>query len=307
MFLSAGAKAYFGFFSIAFVIYSVIKNYEKINQIPFTNDLGFYFSVGYILSILSLIVNAFAWKLLIKWLGYKQNSINIIYLYLRTNLLKYLPGGIWHFFERYRALTNSIAPSKAFYSVLLEPFLMLSAALFLVPMAGFKNIAYILFFLPSILLARRWRGSLLMQLGGMKLLQFRKLGARVEFAEDSFVEDIPCSPYPFYPFLIEMLFIILRFYSFWFCLKAFSIENAFNLSSWISLFSLSWSIGLVVPSAPGGIGIFESSVILASRGIPEESILLALISYRFIVSLADLSLPLLLLIRNKLPPKSYSI
>ncbi len=294
IFFSRGAKTYLGFFSIAFVIYTVIKNFEKINKAPINNNLIICFAFAFFISLISLIINAIAWKALLNWLGYKQNNVNIIHLYLRTNLLKYLPGGIWHFFERYRVLSTSISPSKAFSSVLLEPFLMLSAALFLVPISGFDNIAYFLFFFPSILLARRWRGSLIMQLGAMKLLQFKKLGARLDLSQESLVAINPSSPYPLYSFLIELLFIILRFSAFWFCLKAFSIEESLSLFAWLSMFSISWAVGLVVPSAPGGVGVFESCALLIGRGVPQDSMVLALLFYRLIVSSADLALHLLI-------------
>ena len=31
---------------------------------------------------------------------------------------------------------------------------------------------------------------------------------------------------------------------------------------WLSIFSIAWVVGLVVPSAPGGLGVFESTILL---------------------------------------------
>ncbi len=292
MFSGGVVKACLAFSSIIFVSYTVFKNFEKINQTTIDNFLFSSFVAGFLISLLSLFINAFAWKKLLVWLGYTDNNINIIHLFLRTNLLKYLPGGLWHFLERFRVLSNSIAPSKAFSSVLLEPFLMLAAALFLAPISSLHDIRSLLFFIPSIFLARRLRGALLMQLGAMKLLQFKKLGARLDLSQESLVAINPSSPYPLYSFLIELLFIILRFSAFWFCLKAFSIEESLSLFEWLSLFSISWAVGLVVPSAPGGVGVFESCALLIGRGVPQDSMVLALLFYRLIVSSADLALHL---------------
>ncbi|KGG16470.1 putative transmembrane protein HieC [Prochlorococcus sp. MIT 0602] len=257
--------------------------------------------IAFLISIISLFVNACAWKLLINWLGYKKRDDELIDLYLRTNLLKYLPGGIWHFVERFRSLKSSIPSSQAFSFVLLEPFLMLSAALSLTAICNLSRTPFLLFFIPLFFLARRWRAYLIMQLGAVKLLEFKKLGEKLSFTRESIRSWNPISPYPIHAVLVELLFILFRFAGFWFCLKAFSIENIFGVFEWISLFSLSWSIGLVVPSAPGGIGVFESFLLLITRGeVPEDYILLALLSYRLIVSLADIFVHLPFQFKTKL-------
>ena len=59
-------------------------------------------------------------------------------IYLGSNLLKYLPGGIWHFVKRVRLLASSIGTGPALVSVLLEPMLMAVAAMLWVPFGGFQ-------------------------------------------------------------------------------------------------------------------------------------------------------------------------
>ncbi|AAP99532.1 hypothetical protein EV10_0270 [Prochlorococcus marinus str. SS51] len=280
--------------SFGFVAITIFKNFEKITQESLPKESIVLLIIGFSFSVLSLIVNSLAWSSLLTWLGFNQKNMKIEKLFLKTNLLKYLPGGIWHFLERFRVLTTYISPTQAFSSVLLEPFLMLSASLFLVPIAGLKNIMYVAFFIPSFLLARRWRGSLLMQLGASKLLDFKKLGAKFSFNRNEIQSSEPISPYPILAFLIEILFVFLRFASFWLCLKAFSIETYLPIVNWISLFSFAWSVGLIVPSAPGGAGIFESFILLFAREpIPQESLILVLLSYRLLVSLADILIALI--------------
>ncbi len=297
------AKLSLTFSSIVFVGYTVFRNYEKLREQSIEKESFSLLIISLILSFISIIVNALAWTSLITWLGYSKSNIRIVHLFLRTNLLKYLPGGIWHFLERFRFLSILISPAPAFSSVLLEPFLMVSAALFLVPFSSLQSITSFLFFIPSIFLARRWRGALLMQLGAMKLLQFKELGEKLSFTKKSPKIINPSSPYPFKPFLIEIFFLLFRFGSFWFCLKSFSTNNYLNIIDWLSLFSLSWAAGLVVPSAPGGIGVFESSVLLLARDIPQESIILVLICYRFIVTFSDIILAFLLVFWKWLPVK----
>ncbi len=294
-FLNNFLKIFITFLTISFVGISISRNFEKLVQQNLSKEIILLLILGFFISLLSLLVNALAWKELLIWLGFKEQNLRVVNLFLRTNLLKYLPGGIWHFLERFRTLTSSISPIQAFSSVLLEPFLMLSAALFLVAICDLKSIFHLLFLLPSILLARRWKGVLIMQLGAEKIMQFKRFGIDIVFSRNSISSNIPLTPYPLRAFLIEISFIFLRFYAFWLCLNAFSINNFLGFFEWISLFSLAWSIGLVVPSAPGGIGVFESIILLfIPNSLPKEYILLALLSYRLIISLADLVIPFLI-------------
>jgi len=62
---------------------------------------------------------------------------------------------------------------------------------------------------------------------------------------------------------------------------------------------LSWSLGLVVPAAPGGVGVFEACLLfLIGRNIPQHAILVSLIYFRVISTSADLLLSLPFLIRK---------
>jgi len=65
------------------------------------------------------------------------------------------------------------------------------------------------------------------------------------------------------------------------------------------IFSLSWSLGLIVPAAPGGVGVFEACFLfLVGRNIPENIILVSLIYFRVISTLADLLLSFPFLLRK---------
>jgi hypothetical protein len=62
---------------------------------------------------------------------------------------------------------------------------------------------------------------------------------------------------------------------------------------------LSWSLGLVVPTAPGGVGIFEACLLFfIGRNIPQNILLVNLIYFRVISTSADLLLSLPFLIRK---------
>jgi len=62
---------------------------------------------------------------------------------------------------------------------------------------------------------------------------------------------------------------------------------------------LSWSLGLVVPAAPGGVGVFEACLLLfVGKSIPQNIIIITLVYFRVISTSADLFLSLPFLIRK---------
>jgi hypothetical protein len=71
--------------------------------------------------------------------------------------------------------------------------------------------------------------------------------------------------------------------------QAFDLPLANDASVWLARFALAWTAGLVVPGAPGGLGVFEA-VLLLRMGValPEAPLLAVALSYRLIVTLTDL-------------------
>ena len=277
------------FTSLIFVGYAIGANSAKLGQIHLNRLSLLWLLLSTFISTLSIIVNAYAWRSLLFWLGYRSTKIDLISLFLRSNLLKYLPGGIWHFVERIRVLKLYIGSGNAIASVLLEPLLMLAAALLWVPLGGFQSGMAILCTIPALMLFKRFREPLIRRLENLKASQLEEIyyEARMIDRSDSFT--IGRDDYPIKTLSIEMLFVLLRFGGFWCCLNAFSLQNSIPLFEWLAAFSLAWSIGLVVPGAPGGIGIFESILLLCVRSIvPEAPLLAALLCYRLVSTIVDL-------------------
>ena len=95
--------------------------------------------------------------------------------------------------------------------------------------------------------------------------------------------------YPYKSLFIEIIFIFFRFVGFLCCMNAFSIGSLISPLELTSYFSLAWIIGLIVPAAPGGVGIFESVILFAlGSQIPEVSLLAALLCYRLVSTISDI-------------------
>lgn len=214
----------------------------------------------------------------------------IIQAYLQTNIAKYLPGNIWHYYGRVRAATKAGASLEtATVSVLLEPLLMAAAAL-LVAVFSSQAIAtrqgVLILLLHWLVLA----GILLALHPKILNLLIHKLATAKQKANPSsatVAAPIALNHYPWIAVLGELGFLLLRGGGF---LLTFQVLSSFTLSQvplLFSAFSLAWLLGLVVPGAPGGIGVFEATAIsLLGREFP-PGLLLGVVALYRLVSVAS--------------------
>jgi len=139
---------------------------------------------------------------------------------------------------------------------------------------------------------------ILKRLGSLKGKVFEVL--RLPNSKGQFEERINIiSFFPTRALILEIGFVLSKFIGFYFCLNTFYTSNTLNSIFLLVIFSLSWSLGLVVPTAPGGVGIFEACLLfLVGRNIPQNAILVSLIYFRVISSSADLLLSFPFLIRK---------
>ncbi len=276
--------------SFAFLGNSIYRNFDALSNQTITIQGILWLLGGLIFSFLSIIVNAYAWKLLSKNIGCDSNKLNIPKLFISTNIYKYLPGGIWHFVSRYNALRLEFSTEKSIESIVLEPLLMLVAAILYIPFGNF-HITYLLFCWSStLILLPVFRKFLIIRLKAMKANIFtnkNNLKASKKFQRTNNISTR--MSYPYRPLLVETIFIFIRFLGFLFCINAFSIGSLIPQSKLISSFCLAWIIGLIVPAAPGGLGVFESVILFnLSPHLPEAPLLASLLSYRLVSTISDI-------------------
>ena len=291
LYLQGKLKLFFALLSFLFVSYSIYKNSSNITQLSLDTNTYLFLIIAFFITIFSLIINALAWKYLIYFVGFDKLDINLIKLYLQTNLLKYIPGGVWHFAERIRILKSDISSFNSLLVVSLEPFLMLIAALFWIPFGGLNlTIRTISLLTLSILLVAKLRNTLLKNIFCYvkdKFINNNIIDSSTNFSID---KNIQRGKLPLKALIIEILFLLSRFIGFWFCLKAFGLSNSLFFFDWLSSFCLAWAIGLIVPGSPGGIGVFEAIfLLLIGNLVFEASILSTLICYRLVSTFADVA------------------
>ncbi len=293
-------KRLFFLLSLSYFFFYFFKNFDQISfNINFARN-GKYVLLSFLFCILSIFFNALAWKNIVIWFGKTKTKNNLISFYLLTNVLKYVPGGIWHFFERYNFLKEISNPQLAFYSTLIEPYFMLCSSFLLASVGIVYSPLYFLLLIPLLFLNRKLIYFILRRL---ETLKFKTISAlkinNVKYRFDERIKII--SFFPARAFLIEILFVFSKFIGFIICIYIFNLENQYSIFYLLVIFCLSWAIGLIVPTAPGGVGVFEACFLFfIGKNIPQNIIFVSLIYFRLISTLADLFLGLPFLLRKLL-------
>ena len=300
-------KINFGFlksiFFVSSLLYFFVYFFYNIDQISFDINLeknGKDLFLSFLFCVFSIFLNAYAWKYIVKWFGKDFKRNNLVSFYVLTNILKYVPGGFWHFVERFNFIKKISNPHIALYSTLIEPYFMLSGSFLLASLGVVFSPLYLLLILPLIFLNRRLIYLVLKRLGDLKGKVVDVL--RLANSKDHFEKRINIiSFFPTTAFLLEIGFVFSKFIGFYICLNSFYKDNTLNFIFLLVIFALSWTLGLIVPAAPGGVGVFEACLLfLVGKNIPQNTIIISLIYFRVVSTLADLFLGLPFLIRKLL-------
>jgi len=206
-----------------------------------------------------------------------------------------------HFYtknEKFNFIKKISNPQIALYSTLVEPYFMLSGSFLIASMGLIFSPIYFFLIFHIVFLNRKLIYFILKRLGSLKGKVFDAL--RLQNLNDQFEERINIiSFFPTKALLLEIGFVLSKFIGFYFCLNTFYPSNTLNIIFLLVSFSLSWSIGLVVPAAPGGVGVFEACLLFfVGKSIPQNIILICLIYFRVISTSADLLLSFPFLIRK---------
>jgi len=288
-------------FFISSLSYFCIYFFDNVDQISFDINLernGINLSLSFLFCVLSIYLNAYAWKYIVKWFGKEFKSNNLVSFYVLTNILKYVPGGIWHFVERFNFIKKISNSQIALYSTLIEPYFMLSGSFLLASLGLIFSPIYFSLIFPLAFLNRKLIYLVLKRIGSLKGKVFEVLS--LPNSKDQFEKQINIiSFFPIRALILEIGFVLSKFIAFYICLNTFYTSNTLNSIFLLVIFSLAWSLGLVVPTAPGGIGVFEACFLFfVGKSIPQNIILICLIYFRVISTLADLLLSLPFLIRK---------
>ena len=286
--------------SAGFLLAALVAHGRQLLQLSLDGQGWCWLLLGVGFSLLSLVANAAAWGVVLHWLGHPPRWGAAMVLFMASNLRKYLPGGVWHLLARVRALKADPTPDspveqaplhtpQALVAVLLDPLLMAVAALALVPFGGWQDGLGLLCPLALLLLVPHWLNPLMERLERQRARQLAARGLLDAEGAEQPAGSLQLPGYPWPPLLAELGFVLVRFAGFACCVQAFDLSFALGWGGWLAGFAVAWTAGLVVPGAPGGLGVFEAVLILRlAFAVPEAPLLAVAISYRLITALADL-------------------
>ncbi|MGD1860856.1 MAG: YbhN family protein [Leptolyngbyaceae cyanobacterium] len=274
--------------TLAFILHSLRVNWQQVLTLRFTT-----YAIAKLLLALGVTLAAHVWS---GWLWYGiMRSLGAsvpptwtIVTYLKTNLGKYLPGNIWHFVGRIKFLRDYGTPTGiAITGVVLEPLLMAVAALTVV-LISLPSTVLQLAILIAVLVALHPRllNPLLSRLAQAKLKQ----AGEYQAAGVQSTATMPkLNHYLWRPLLGELGFVFFRGLGFILCFLALNSASPNDMWVLVGAFSFGWLLGLVVPGAPGGLGVFEATVLaVLTPRFPAAIVLGTVALYRLNGTLAEL-------------------
>lgn len=277
--------------TLFFLVTALKDNWQEVASIRI-EPLGWAtLAIALGITLLAHIWSGWVWTWILEELYQPLANSQFILVYLQTNIAKYLPGNIWHFYGRIAAAKKAgITGNIATLSVLLEPLLMASAALIIV-LLGIQSV--------SINSHRNIQGWLVLVLAGvLTAVHPRFLNAALRFlsrfklksAQSSEVNASPfqVKRYPLRPLLGELGFIGLRGIGFVLTLFALTPIEINRIPLLFSAFSLAWLLGLAIPGSPGGLGVFEvTAIALLQQSFSAGLVISAVALYRLVSILAE--------------------
>ncbi|MBF2065254.1 MAG: flippase-like domain-containing protein [Calothrix sp. C42_A2020_038] len=246
------------------------------------------------------------WTWILKELKAPVPTLSFMQVYLKTNIAKYLPGNVWHYWGRIVEAKNAQIPTAiAVLSVLLEPLLMVAAAAVVIVLFGYQFTVLttsvglqILQVVGLVIVLLAFHPRLLNPaLNRLKKLKFKKTETKIhsetysETASETSSElemNLNLQHYPWKPLLGELTFLVLRASGFILTIFALAPLQPHQIPLLLGAFSLAWLLGLIVPGAPGGLGVFEAtSIFLLQHHFPSALIISAVGLYRLVSIIAE--------------------
>jgi uncharacterized membrane protein YbhN (UPF0104 family) len=223
----------------------------------------------------SLFTLAYSWRLCVIFLSQKKLSNNLVWIWVKSNIYKYLPGN----FANYAVRFIVIKKFNVSYKVLIQSF--------------FYEVVFLS--TSSFILS----GILFLILGKLSEFQYSELFSfNVSlFALISLIIFLLFYKYKkkyINLYLKLLIYYFIFFFGIGLCayyIINFQMQINFSFLFITAIYSFAWLVGYITPGAPGGLGVRESVfVILSNNIISSADALLLSLMVRFISILGEIFL-----------------
>jgi hypothetical protein len=277
---------------LIFLVKAFQNHWQEVAAIRIEPVGWFYLASAIVVTLLAFSCAGWVWSLTLGEFNQPLNSIWVIKVYLKTHIAKYLPGHLWHYYGRiWNAKNAGVSPEIATLSVVIEPFLMIAAALLTTLVSSHLSGSIS----PT---AQSWTLQVPCLVGILTIVHPRVLNPLIGFT-GKFKKNPTCpninaaaciERYPLKLLLGALCFISLRCGGFLLTFIAINPVSLNQLPMLVSSFSLAWLLSVVVPGAPGGVGVLEgTAVALLNQSFPTGVLLSIVALFRFISILAEVT------------------
>lgn len=270
---------------LVFVVITFQRHWAEVSSIRLSSQALIELTIATAVMLVSYIWTGQVWGLILKALGYPVSSGWAIRTFLLTNMIKYLPSNLLHLYGRTLAAKKiGVSTEAASLSVILDAMLVIASAwilgLFSLPPQGF-------FFTGLSLIA-------IFTLIHPQILHFCLERIKQPFKSNSSSSKpspAPLQKYPLDLLLGELGYVFLRGVGFLLIVYALTSLPFSQIPQLISVYSIAWLLGYITPGAPGGIGVYEATLIELLElvtNLQEAHILAAVALSRLITTIAEI-------------------
>lgn len=284
-------KTFFRYFILGITIFflanTIINNWQNLLNIEFNRAVFIVILLSLIFNSLAHIFSAWVWTWILALFNCQLHGLSAIKIYLITNISKYIPGNIWHFFGRVKAIqSHGDSLALATFPVVLEPILMAIASLLITIFSVSLGILEVKFspLILSLLIC-----FIILVLSGINPRFINPILSKLVKSKGKVETTIKLNQYPLLPLLGEVIFLLLRGSAFLVLMIPFININLILIPQILTAFSFAWLLGLIVPGAPGGLGIFEATAIasLDPQIFARDKIIIIVALFRFSSIMAE--------------------
>jgi len=265
--------------AVAFFLAQTLRaHWQEVLALELRQIRWYWLAAGGGLTLAAHCWTGWVWGWILATLGQAVSGWWSVAVYLQTNIAKYLPGNVWHLYGRVRAAQEQGATlAIATLSVLMEALLLAAAGLIVALLATPQASGWL-----------QWLGlaAILPSLHPLALNPLLRLAGKLKGKSADEVQRV--QNYPMLPLAGETIFLLWRSLGFLATVAALTPLTAGQLLPLTGAYSLAWLLGMVIPGAPGGIGVFEAvSIRLLDGTLDIGTTIGAIAIYRTINTLAE--------------------
>ena len=256
--------------TLFFLLSTLRSHWQEIAKVRLDLEDWGLIGLAIIVTVIAHVWSAVVWGGILKLFRVKIPLWSATRIYIRTNLAKYLPGNVWHFYGRMTKVVESGSSwGVASLSVLLEPLLLAAGAVMLAVLGLGSNLAEVT--------AMPWL-KVLLPLGLVAVLVgihpkfFNPIIQKVSKGKTKDHAPVTLQVYPWQPLLGEIGYVLLRGVGFLLIWQAIAPLEINQIPGLLGIFSSAWLAGFIIPGAPGGIGVVELVMLVMLETVGQENV-----------------------------------